>query len=131
MIDLKGRGRKRRGDMDSDWSEAMSAVEQSPGIEFSASGITDWSRAAGGLLRTVFIIALSGVTLRVSTPQSETIWTAYETPADLLRMLSGYAVSVGLVIQLFKMPQDAASHRAWLYLGLAAVPFALICLFAI
>jgi len=109
----------------------MSAVEESPGMEFSASAITDWFRVAGGLLRTVFIIALVVVTLRVSMPQSETVWTAYETPADLIRMASGYAVSVGLVFQLFKMPQDAASHRDWLYLGLAAVPFALICLFAI
>jgi hypothetical protein len=117
--------------MDSDWSDAMSAVEESPGMELSASGITDWLRVAGGLLRIVFIIALVVVTLRVSMPQSQSIWTAYETPADLIRMVSGYAVSIGLVIQLFKMPKDAASHRAWLYLGLAAVPFALICLFAI
>jgi hypothetical protein len=109
----------------------MSAVEESPGTEFSASGITDWFRVAGAFLRIVFIVALVVVTLRVSMPQSETIWTAYETPADLIRMLSGYAVCVGLMFQLFKMPRDAASHRAWLYLGLAAVPFALICLFAI
>jgi hypothetical protein len=109
----------------------MSAVDESPGMEFSASGITDWFRVAGGLLRTVFIIALVVLTLRVSMPQSQTIWTAYETPPDLIRTISGFAVSIGLVVQLFKMPKDAASHRAWLYLGLAAVPFALICLFAI
>jgi hypothetical protein len=109
----------------------MSAVEESSGMELSASAIADWFRVAGGLLRTVFIIALVVVTLRVSMPQSQTIWTAYEAPADLIRMVSGYAVSIGLVFQLFKMPKDAASHRAWLYLGLAAVPFALICLFAI
>jgi hypothetical protein len=29
------------------------------------------------------------------------------------------------------LPHDAAGYRTWLYLGLFAVPFALICLFAL
>jgi TRAP-type C4-dicarboxylate transport system permease small subunit len=80
------------------------------------------------LLRAVFIIALVLVMLRVSMPQNETIWTAYDTPGDLIRMALGFAVCIWLVIQLFNMPKDAAGYRTWLYLGLAAVPFALICL---
>jgi hypothetical protein len=35
------------------------------------------------------------------------------------------------VIQLFAAPPDTQRHRTWLYLGLAAVPFALICLIAV
>jgi hypothetical protein len=64
-------------------------------------------------------------------PQSETIWTAYETPGDLIRMALGFVVCLGIVIQLFMAPKDAQAYRTWLYLGLAAVPFALICVFAI
>lgn len=76
----------------------------------------------------MFIITLVLVMLRVSMPQNETIWTAYDTPGDLIRMALGFAVCIWLVIQLFNMPKDAAGYRTWLYLGLAAVPFALICL---
>jgi hypothetical protein len=71
------------------------------------------------------------LTIRVSMPQSETIWTAYETPADLIRFCLGLALGVWLVFQFFNGPRDAQGYRTWLYLGLAAVPFALICLFAV
>ena len=80
------------------------------------------------VLRTVFICALVLITLRVSMPQNETIWTAYDTPLDLVRLVLGFAVCIWLVIQLFKGPKDADGYRTWLYLGLVAVPFALICL---
>jgi len=93
-----------------------------------ASNIPARLRIAGTLLRAVFIITLVLVMLRVSMPQNETIWTAYDTPGDLIRMALGFAVCIWLVIQLFNMPKDAAGYRTWLYLGLAAVPFALICL---
>lgn len=71
------------------------------------------------------------VTVRVSMPQSETIWTAYETPGDLVRMTLGLAVCAWIVIQLFTLPKDAQAYRTWLYLGAAAVPFALLCVFAV
>ena len=67
--------------------------------------------------------------LRVSLPQSETIWTAYDTPADLVRLILGLGVCAWLVYQLFQVPHDAGSSRTWFYLGLAAVPFTLIVLF--
>jgi len=86
---------------------------------------------AGTTLRVVFIACLLLITLRVSMPQSETIWSAYETPADLIRMLLGLGVCAWLVLLLFQGPKDAQGYRTWLYLGLAAVPFALILLFAI
>ncbi len=81
------------------------------------------------VLRTLFIILLLALTLRVSLPQSETIWTAYDTPADLVRLILGVGVCAWLVYQLFVVPKDAASSRSWLYLGLVAVPFTLIVLF--
>jgi hypothetical protein len=109
----------------------MSAVSESRETELPSSNIAVWLRVGGTFLRVIFIISLILVTLRVSMPQSETIWTAYETPADLIRMISGYAVCIGLVVQLFRMTKDAASRRVWLYLGAAAVPIALICLFTV
>jgi hypothetical protein len=77
------------------------------------------------------MIALVLITWRVSMPQSETIWTVYETPGDLMRMILGLAVCVGVMIQLFKAPYDNQRYRTWLYLGLVAVPFAWICLVAV
>jgi hypothetical protein len=86
-------------------------------------------RIAAIVLRTLFIVLLLALTLRVSLPQSETIWTAYDTPADLVRLILGIGVCAWLVYQLFVVPKDAESSRTWLYLGLVAVPFTLIVLF--
>jgi hypothetical protein len=86
-------------------------------------------RIAAIVLRTVFIVLLLVLTMRVSLPQNETIWTAYDTPADLVRVSLGIGVCAWLGYQLFIIPNDAESSRTWFYLGLVAVPFALIVLF--
>jgi hypothetical protein len=86
-------------------------------------------RVAGAILRLVFVVCLSVLTLRVSLPQNETIWTAYDSPGDLVRLLLGVAVCVWIVVQLFKPPHDAQGYRTWLYFGIAAVPFALLCVY--
>lgn len=88
-------------------------------------------RIAAILLRAVFICTLVLITIIVSLPQNETIWTIYDTPLDVVRALLGLAVCIWLGFQLFKGPRDAHGYRTWLYLGLAAVPFALICLIAL
>jgi FtsH-binding integral membrane protein len=85
-------------------------------------------RIAATVLRTTFICAVGLITLGVSMPQNETIWTVYDTPLDVLRLLLGLAVCVWLAVQLFKGPVDAHGYRTWIYLGIVAVPFALICL---
>jgi hypothetical protein len=84
-------------------------------------------RMASYAMRTVFILAVLAVTLIVSWPQNETIWTVYDTPGDLIRLLLGLAAFAWVAIQIFAMPQDDHAHRVWFFLGLAAVPFALIC----
>jgi hypothetical protein len=99
-----------------------------PDTQLPTSDVPAWQRFAGLTLRSVFIIALVVLTYRVSLPQNETISTAYDTPNDLIRLLLGLAICVWLIVQLFRAPRDAASYRTWLYLGLAAVPFAMICL---
>jgi hypothetical protein len=90
--------------------------------------ISSGVRVAAIVLRAIFICLLVLITLAASMPQNETLWTVYDTPLDALRLLLGLAVCVWLVIQLFKGPRDAHGYRTWLYLGLFAVPFALICL---
>ncbi len=85
-------------------------------------------RVAAVALRTAFICILILITLIVSMPQNETLWTIYDTPLDVVRLLLGLAVCVWLAIQLFKVPTDAAGYRTWMYLGICAIPFALVCL---
>jgi hypothetical protein len=64
-------------------------------------------------------------------PERDHLDGAYDTPADLIRFLLGLAVCLWLGVQLFQGPSDASGYRTWIYLGLVAVPFALICLFAV
>jgi hypothetical protein len=76
-------------------------------------------------LRTVFLGALVAITVRLSSPQSETIWTVYETPSDLIRLALGFAVCLWIVIHFFMFPKTADVYRAWVYLGLVVAPLAL------
>jgi hypothetical protein len=109
----------------------MAQLKGLPEAKLPAAETTSGLRIAATLLRTVFICTLVVVALRVSMPQSETIWSAYETPSDLIRFALGLLLSLWLVAELFRGPRDVSGYRTWLYLGFAAVPFALICLFAI
>jgi hypothetical protein len=109
----------------------MATSGNMPEAKLPASEASNGLRIAATLLRTAFIFILIALMIRVSMPQSETIWSAYETPGDLIRLWLGIGVCIWLVSQLFHGPNDAHGYRTWLYLGLAAVPFTAICLFAI
>lgn len=109
----------------------MANLENPPEAKLPASNVSNGLRVAAILLRTVFICILLVLTLRVSMPQSETIWSAYETPADLVHMALGLVLCLWFMFLLFHGPRDAQGYRTWFYLGLVAVPFALICLFAV
>jgi hypothetical protein len=108
----------------------MANLEHPPDAKLSPDNPHGF-RTAAIVLRTLFIALLVVLTLRVSLPQSETIWTAYDTPADLVRLILGIGVSAWLLYQLFQVPKDSGSSRTWFYLGLIAVPFTLITLFAV
>jgi hypothetical protein len=88
-------------------------------------------RLIGIALRTVLIILVVVVTVRVSGPQVETIWSLYDTPSDLVRMGLGLAVVAWLIVQIFRVPKDPDSFRTWIYLGLALIPLGLLCAFVI
>ena len=107
------------------------ARSETPDAKLPAANVSSVLRIAAIVLRTMFICILLALTVRVSLPQSETIWTAYETPADLIRFVLGLALCLWLGSQLLQGPSDAQGYRTWLYLGLAAVPFAIICLVAV
>jgi hypothetical protein len=83
------------------------------------------------LLRAIFIAALVVVIIHVSMPQSASLWAAYDAPGDLVRLIFGLGICAWLALQLFIPPKDAGAHRTWLYLGLAAVPFVVICIVGI
>ena len=83
------------------------------------------------ILRALFIGALVAITLRVSSPQSETIWSVYETPSDLVRLALGFAACLWIVIHLFMLPKDAEGYRTWVYLGLVVAPLALAVAFVL
>ena len=71
-------------------------------------------RIAGIVLRSIFLCALLVVTVWVSLPQNESIWSVYETPADLVRVALGFIVCVWILFHLFILPKDAEGYRTWI-----------------
>jgi hypothetical protein len=84
-------------------------------------------RIFGLILRTVFLILVVVITARVASPQTETLLSAYDTPADLFRIVLGAAVCCLVAVQIFRYSKDPADMRKWVAIGLAAVPLALLC----
>ena len=101
-----------------------------PSAEARPHDIPEPLRLAAVVVRAVFLCVLVAIIVHVSHPQSETIWTAHETPGDAMRLAVGIATSILIVLHIFIMPKDPESYRAWLYIGLGAMPFALIYLIA-
>ena len=101
-------------------SSAPQKVEVSEGLRITALA-----------LRALFIILLIIIAARVSIPQSEHIWSVYETPGDLVRLGLGAGFCLWVVFHMFQSPKDTEAYRTWLYFSLVGVPFALICLIAI
>ena len=105
----------------------MSAKPQqlgSPNVGTPPSTIPMGLRVLAMALRAVFIGALVVVTVRVSSPQSESLASVYETPGDLIRLALGLAVCVWVVFHLFMLPRTAEGYRTWVYLGLVVAPLA-------
>jgi hypothetical protein len=80
---------------------------------------------AGLISRTLFILILAVTTVHVASPQNESVWSAYETPGDLIRMVVGFALCVWLVVNLFIPPKDSGGYWTWIYLS-PLVPLALL-----
>jgi hypothetical protein len=84
-------------------------------------------RFFGLFLRTLFLIVVVVVTARVAAPQNETLLSAYDTPADLFRILLGAFVCGFVAVQIFRYPKNPAEMRKWVLIGLAILPLALLC----
>jgi len=109
----------------------MIVQKTTPDTKLPAPEASAGLRIAALALRALLIGILVVVMAHVSSPQSETIWSAYETPGDLIRLVLGLIACLWILFHFFKSPNDAAAHRTWFYLGLVAVPFALICAIAV
>ncbi len=99
--------------------------------EQSTRVISDWLRTLGLLLRIAMVVVFILVVFRVSLPQSETIWTSYDTPNDLIRFALGGVVVLWIAIHAFKFPDEPAAYRTWIYVSLVAIPLGIICLLAV
>ena len=112
----------------------MSAKPQqlnSPDIRTPSSAVPMGLRILVIVLRASFLGALVVIIARVSGPQSETIWSAYETPSDMIRLAVGVAACLWLVIHMFMVPEDAEGYRSWLYFGPVVASLALALAIAI
>jgi F0F1-type ATP synthase membrane subunit a len=102
------------------------AETKAPGAKISR---TVW---LGGLaVRTIFIAILVVITARVASPQVEHVWSLWETPSDLIRVVLGVAVCIWLLVHLFIVPKDPGGYRTWLYLGVIILPLSILCTVAI
>ena len=102
-------------------------VESPPDAMLTRNDVPLHLRVAGIILRTIFVTALLVITIRVATPQSETLWSLLDSPGDLIRVVLGFIACIWIIAHLFMLPKDAEGYRTWVYLGLALVPLALAC----
>ena len=62
-------------------------------------------RIAGLVLRTLFIGIFVVLVARVSLPLNETLWSAYDTPGDLIRVVVGLVACLWMLFQRFDFTQ--------------------------
>jgi hypothetical protein len=106
-------------------------VESPPDAAVAEEHVPLGLRIAAIALRSIFVCALLVVTVRVSTPQVETIWSVLETPGDVIRLALGLIAGIWIIAHLFMLPKDAQGYRTWVYLGLALAPLAIACAIAV
>jgi hypothetical protein len=118
-------------EMDEETTTLNTRIGAPPDTTLPRQEVSTGLRIAGIVLRSIFLCALLVLTVRVSLPQNESIWSVYETLGDLVRVALGFIVCVWILFHLFMLPKDAKGYRTWIYLGLVLVPLALACVIAI
>ena len=91
-------------------------------------GIAGLTRIAGFILRVALVVSLVIWVGHLSMPETKTVWRVYESPNDFFRIMCGVALCAWIAAQLLRAPKDAKALQTWLYLGLFAVPFVLLCI---
>jgi hypothetical protein len=115
----------------------MSDIRRRKGLGISPNATTKNGtiprrlKIAGIALRSLFVILLLFLAAHLSAPQNETLWSAYETTGDLIRLLLGLALCIWIAVHLLMPPKDAQAYRTWVYLGLTLLPLMLIWTIAI
>jgi len=109
----------------------MALPEAPPDATLPRCGVPLRLRVAAIVLRSIFVCALLVITVRVSTPQNETIWTVFDSLGDAIRLVLGLVVCIWIIAHLFMLPKDAEGYRTWVYLGVALAPLALACAVAV
>jgi uncharacterized membrane protein SpoIIM required for sporulation len=51
--------------------------------------------------------------------------------ADILRAAIGLGICAGMIVQLFRIPEDEEAYAAWAYIGLALISVVLVCMVAL
>jgi hypothetical protein len=76
-----------------------------PNDETEIAAIPKGLRILAMFLRALVFGALVAMIVHVSSPQSEAIWTIYDTPRDLIMLALGFAVCLGIVIRFSDFPR--------------------------
>jgi hypothetical protein len=82
---------------------------------------------AGMVIRALFLIVLIAITARAASPQIEKIWSIFETPSDLIRVVVGFVACAWFTAHIFIPPRDPGAYQTWLYLGPAILPLSVLC----
>ena len=82
---------------------------------------------AGMVIRALFLIVLIAITARAASPQIENIWSIFETPSDLIRVVVGFVACAWFTAHIFIPPRDPGAYQTWLYLGPAILPLSMLC----
>src|SRR5262245_4941865 len=73
-------------------------------------------------LRSLFLLALIAIVAHLSVPQHGNIWTIFDAPGDVIRLMVGLLTIAWVAYHLFVVPKDEEGYRTWAYLGLVLVP---------
>jgi hypothetical protein len=81
-----------------------------PNGETDIAAIPKGLRILAMFLRALVFGALVAMTVHLSSPQSETIWTVYDTPGDLIRLALGFAICLWLGASFRSASTDIAER---------------------
>jgi hypothetical protein len=109
------------------WTRTKKSPERPASPHEGIHAIPLGVRIAALVLRALLIGVLIVLVARVSSPQNETIWSAYDTPGDLIRVVLGLVACLWLLYSAFSLPKDDEAYRSWIYISLLAGPLALAC----
>jgi hypothetical protein len=92
-----------------------------------AAKLSSGLKFGGMVTRALFLIVLIAITARAASPQIENIWSIFETPGDLIRVVVGFVACAWFAAHIFIPPRDPSAYETWLYLGPAILPLSVLC----